>query len=1273
MSETPKDVVGFSGVDATTDPFVLGQKDPTKSCMALNYRAKNGVKQLRPRYAPVLTTGATGTFKKSGVYFPYNGRAILPHIFDKYDGSFYLASTETVSQMAFTVETNIKGDYVTQGRDICKIPVSFAGTSLAVTSHLRIYTYSIDADIGSADLGKTYLGMDLAVDDSGTVEKNVYLNGTELPLDSGWHHIAISRSSDGLSIKLYLDKVYKSAFTFNNSLSGTTEITGLEPLPKDSQFKTASSSPLYYNHLALGGDSLHLADFRIWDDERTATEISANYDAELLGTEDGLVCYVPFNEGDGKYFTEKVSSARGYFSPQEPWVNDDDELVFTGYKCMAYPSYRAKYKIPAGLKAGVFNLDKNTIHTDNCEDAAYDGGILWDDKLGLASTFDYDADGVWAGTAQLRIRLRQLKEGVLCGRLGLLYDTDAQRYRLFFADYTGDAIYTSEAVVDSTWIGVEKTITVKYSGDSDDDNWDICKFWVDADEVTDSAPTTTEYNWASGDGVLDTAYAIFTGAAESDSDAPEGALGGTPADTNMCIAFDLIFFRQWWDKLIDSDEDAFVAATYNVNSLDERYRTMMTGLSGYIEDDTPQLTFTTDVGDIMGLYWRTSGVGRAYVRLPICENMVWNRGEASTNFVTDELRGLSCILVGAALKAAFKQDVLIRRIHDYDSTGDVVDILRAAKIYLVGEHFLENRRITGIVISNLVNCFDADTFRLGQEERPIYEEETGRDGLSKINNLRIMNTVIDDSPVQGIEKIGGTVYKSRYLVLGTDERYKSTWKQYSVKPRWCSGPESLVPTTRPAVRGIFRYKSEDERVNKLLAVSWNSVYSIDTSTGALTAEPWAWIERNSDAGVNFVAINNKLLIMDTKRAIKINHKGNFSRLGVERPVDLYVEQGPEHSDADPAIFSGTVDYLFGYVAQFYDSENNAYSGTIPVFEDMRQTLDMFDDTSTTRIDRIDVSFRASPDINIDGYRLYRTLNMEGVGAEDNLFLVNAGENTGYLHEFNLVQDTWTDDKLTTQYTSDKSTFLDKTYYAADMVPPPSVGASVGYGRLFLFGPETAGAALLWGQVDKTGLPHPDEMSPVSSVIVEEGGTTSGTALVEFSSQLFAFKDDSIFRIAPLGFGDSMSFGTELIYRGVGAVNQRCVVVAGNAIIFLDKNGIYRYSGGEPALISNELTDFFRDEVNKSQIDRSFVLHDKDNDAIMVFVPVGDDVTYCNRCIVGDLREGTWAIDQTPDISCGYFDDGDLYVGTPHGQVYKMSFTEYVDGVNKTRTGTGTAT
>ena len=1269
MSENPQDIVGFSGVDNTTDPFVLGQRNPTKSCMALNYRAKNGVKQLRPRYVPILPTGSTGTFKKSGVYFPYNGRAILPHISDKYDGTFYLASTETVPQIAFTVEFWYKGDYVTQNRDFCNIPIDFQSATPDAASHMRAYTYSIDEDNTKATLGETWLGFDLAVDDSGTVEEANFLGSAQIPMDGDWHHLAIIRTSIG-GFAYYVDTALTGTLTIPDPAIGGGEYD--DPLPKDLQFKTEGSSPLYYNHLVLGGDGLHLADFRIWSDQRTTTEISSNYTSELLGTEDGLVCYVPFNEGDGKYFTEKVNSARGYFSPQEPWVNDDDELVFTGYKCMAYPSYRANYKIPA-VTSAAFSLDKNTVHTDNCEDAAYDGGILWDDKLGLASTFDYDADGVWAGTAQLRIRLRQLKEGVLCGRLGLLYDTDAQRYRLFLADYTNDAIYTSEAVVDSTWIGEEKTITVKYSGDSDDDNWNICKFWVDADEVTDSAPTSTEYNWASGDGVLDTAYAIYTGAAESDSDAPEGALGGSPANTNMCIAFDLIFFRQWWDKLIDSDDDAFVAATYNVNSLSGRYRTMMSGLSGYIADSSIQLTFTTDVGDIMGLYWRTSAVGRAYARMPICENMEWNRGEAGTNFVTSKIRGLSCILLSGT-QSAFKQDVLVRRIHDYDSTGDTVDILRAAVTYRIGEHFLENRRITGIVISNLVNCFDADTFNLGQQERPIYETETAGDGVSEINNLRIMNTIVDDSPVQGIEKIGTTTYKSRYLALGLDERYKTAWKQKSTKPRWCSGPESLMPISLPAVRGIFRYKSEYSKINKLFAVAWNAVYSINASTGALTAEPRAWIERNSDAGINFVAINNKLVIMDTKCAIKVNYKGDFSRLGVERPVDLYIEQGPVHTDADPAVFSGTgTDYLFGYVAQFYDSTNNAYSGTIPVFSDMRQTLDMPDDTSTTRIDRVDVYFRGCFDKNVDGYRLYRTINMDDVGAADNLFLINDGKNTNYLHEFNLVQDTWTDTKLTAQYTTDKSTFLDKKYWGKDVVPYPSAAASVGYGRLFVFGPEEAGAALLWGHVDNTGLPHPDEMSPTDSVIVEEGGTTSGKALIEFSAQLFAFKDDAIFRVAPLGFGNDASFGTELIYKGVGCINQRCVVVAGDAIVFLDKNGIYKYSGGEPVLISKELTNYFRDEVNRSQIHRSFMIHDKDNDAIMVFVPVGDGVTYCNRCIVGDLREGTWAIDQTPDLSCGYFDDGDLYVGTPYGQIYKMSFTEYVDGVNEARSGTGTAT
>jgi hypothetical protein len=187
------------------------------------------------------------------------------------------------------------------------------------------------------------------------------------------------------------------------------------------------------------------------------------------------------------------------------------------------------------------------------------------------------------------------------------------------------------------------------------------------------------------------------------------------------------------------------------------------------------------------------------------------------------------------------------------------------------------------------------------------------------------------------------------------------------------------------------------------------------------------------------------------------------------------------------------------------------------------------------------------------------------------------------------------------------------------------------------------------------------------MIVEEGDTTEGTALIEFSNQLFAFKENAIFIIEQTS---SIGFTNRLIYKGVGAVNQRSVVVAGNSLIFIDRSGIYRYAGGEPALLSVGLADFFRDSLNQDVItDKAFLLYDKTDDTVYGFVPSSGS-TYCDRVVVFDMRAGTFTIDMIPYMTCGYIDDDDIYLGTPYGQVLKASKTAYLDGVSTGYTGIG---
>ena len=135
------------------------------------------------------------------------------------------------------------------------------------------------------------------------------------------------------------------------------------------------------------------------------------------------------------------------------------------------------------------------------------------------------------------------------------------------------------------------------------------------------------------------------------------------------------------------------------------------------------------------------------------------------------------------------------------------------------------------------------------------------------------------------------------------------------------------------------------------------------------------------------------------------------------------------------------------------------------------------------------------------------------------------------------------------------------------------------------------------------------------------------------------------------------------------MNQRCVTVAGNSIFFLDKNGIFQYQGGEPVMVSVPLLDFFGDHVDQDNIDKAFLLHNKEDETIMAFVPSSGS-SWCDRCVILDLRKGVFTVDIVPQVTCGFVDGPDVYLGGRFGAILKYNKTTYADYVTPV---TGTCT
>ena len=956
-----------------------------------------------------------------------------------------------------------------------------------------------------------------------------------------------------------------------------------------------------------------------------------------------LVCYVPFDEADGKHFTERVHSARGYFHPQEPYVNADNELVFTGYQCMALPSFRAKFETDT-------TYTTDTKETDGLylsEDGAFYGGILWDHRLlWQAGNAEYsDTMNVLKGVAQLRIRLRQLKEGIICGRFGIRWNVDTEEYNLFVVrDGSSNPRTWTGGTVDETWIGTEKTITIFFDG-TQADLADAYKMYVDDTEVSLTAAADTTWNNDTAI-VDDSTYRAFTDTTSTTVESCDGAIGGNITVPEYCVAFDLIFFRQWWDDHQYEDEDTFVANTWDLEELPDELRYMYKGLTCSMNSDQTDALSFLNLGD-----WTVSKfTNRGYVTIPITTNI--------QNAVTYMQKfGSSYVM---------KADTLVKRIVEWESGGNDAIILTTGYYNMTDAIANGYLGITGCSISNLVNEYNYKTFRDGQRIRPVFTEAiTNVASVQEFQEkiMSLFDVIEDDSPLQGTEDLGGATYskKTRYLILCQGDREKTIQGQRSLKMRWCDGPIAYAyDDTFPAIRGIFRYRSEDGNLNKLFMVAGNIVYELDSSTGDITTQKWGWIEGTEM--LRSILVNNRLMLMDPSwGALKVNFKGNWSRVGIERPVDIRFRTAAG-TETDGSF---DIDGQYAWIAQYYDSENGSYSGTIPIYPTQGQMI-IVGDTTVTEPTVVHLDFGSCRDYNVDGYRMYRTRNMKTAGVDEKyLFLVCDGRNANH-YDGAIVSDIQTDDQL------QENDFLPAIYYGQSMIPKPCPAVCSAFNRVWLGGNEDDDAFLRYSEVDALGFASVDEHPETNALVVEEGGTSAITAVIEYATSLFVFKDNAIFRVT---YDADGLFSQELIYKGVGAVNQNCVLVAAGSIYFMDSNGIFSYAGGgEPVMVSSGILAFFKNEVNRDILgDHAFMVYSKEDESLLAFVPSSNMSSGCDVCIIMNMRTQSITFDLIPPCTSGFVDseDGTIYLGSKYGAVLEYTPTTHVDQVSATIATTGT--
>lgn len=135
-----------------------------------------------------------------------------------------------------------------------------------------------ESQSGANDYGTALVGNKLAFgigNPDFTIVSNAIVN------DGTWKHVAVTRTKTTGVIKIYINGVLDN--------SGTASNVGSLTAPTDIKIGKIQTTTNYFNGT--------LDEIRVWNYERTASQISGSMNAELLGNETGLVVYYNCNQG----------------------------------------------------------------------------------------------------------------------------------------------------------------------------------------------------------------------------------------------------------------------------------------------------------------------------------------------------------------------------------------------------------------------------------------------------------------------------------------------------------------------------------------------------------------------------------------------------------------------------------------------------------------------------------------------------------------------------------------------------------------------------------------------------------------------------------------------------------------------------------------------------------------------------------------------------------------------------------------------------------------
>lgn len=160
-----------------------------------------------------------------------------------------------------------------------------------------------------------------------------------------------------------------------------------------------------------------------------------------------------------------------------------------------------------------------------------------------------------------------------------------------------------------------------------------------------------------------------------------------------------------------------------------------------------------------------------------------------------------------------------------------------------------------------------------------------------------------------------------------------------------------------------------------------------------------------------------------------------------------------------------------------------------------------------------------------------------------------------------------------------------------------------------------------------------------------------TAIKSYGTRMYIFKKGSFHCL----IGDSPSnFSLQEVSLNYGCMNNRCVVVYEQIMLFLDRKGVMIYNGASLDTLSNKVQPIF-DRMNYSAaLDVALMVHDKLRNQVLIAIPV-DGSTTNNLTVVYDYLAQAWTtyngfIPSAFERAQGRNNTKNVFYGTPSGVV-----------------------